>query len=199
MNDSPLKRLIDELSKLPGVGKRSAERLAMHILRMDAREASALARAIDDVKARVRPCSKCHQLSENDPCSICADPKRDSATVCVVENSSDVWAFEKSGEYRGIYHVLGGKMSPLKGIDAEDLTIQSLVDRIRQGGIDEVIIATNPDVEGDTTALYIERELEPLNVSISRIGLGLPVGGSLEFADHRTLNKALQTRRKLND
>jgi len=199
MTDSPLKRLIDELGKLPGVGKRSAERLAMHVLRMDKREASALTRAIEEVKARVKPCTTCHQLSENDPCDICADPRRDGSIVCVVEDSSDIWAFEKNSEYRGRFHVLGGRLSPLKGIGPEDLTIDELLDRIRGGGISEVIIATNPDVDGDATALYLAREIEPLKIAVSRIGLGLPVGGSLEFADHRTLQKALQTRQKLTD
>jgi recombination protein RecR len=194
---SPIDRLIEELGKLPGIGRRTAERLADHILKMDARDADSLVEAIEQVKAHTRICSVCFNLSERDPCPICDDPSRDAGLICVVEDTADLRAFEKAGGYRGLYHVLGGRLSPLKGIGPEDLTVEALLTRVRAGGVEEVILATNPDVDGDATALFLGRELEPTGVNVTRIGLGVPVGGNLEYADQRTLQKALQSRQKV--
>src|SRR5690606_39125294 len=175
-----------------------AERLALHVQQMDARDARALTAAIEDVKARIRRCSICANLAESDPCAICGDQRRDHSMVCVVENPQDVRAFEKGGAYRGVYLVLGGRMSPLRGIGPEDLNIQLLMDRIERGGIAEVILATNPDMEGDMTAAYIAQQLTDSAVAVTRIGQGIQVGGSLEFADQRTLQKAIQARQKID-
>lgn len=198
MPSSPLDKLIDELGKLPGIGRRTAERLAIHVQAMDAQDARALVAAIEEVKAKLRQCSKCGNLAESDPCSICSDARRDQAVICVVENPQDVRAFEKGGDYRGVYHVLGGRMSPLRGIGPEDLNMAALLNRLRGGGVSEVILATNPDLEGEMTAAYLAREIEALGVPATRIGQGIQVGGSLEFADQRTLQKALQARRRMD-
>ncbi|GAB4316935.1 MAG: recombination mediator RecR [Candidatus Sumerlaeia bacterium] len=198
MATSPLNKLIEELSKWPGIGRRTAERLALHIQRMDVRQVKSLVEAIEEVKARMRVCSVCGNLGESDPCAVCGDERRDHSTVCVVEQPQDVWAFEKTGDFHGVYHVLGGRLSPLRGVGPEDLSIGALLERVRQGGVREVILATNPDMEGETTAMFLAQELEPLGVAVTRIGLGLPMGGSLEFADQRTLQKALQARQKFS-
>jgi recombination protein RecR len=193
----PLARLIDELSKMPTVGPRTAQRLAFHILRLPPEEAQALAEAILDVKQRMRSCSICFTITDVDPCAICANPGRTSTTVCVVEDPRDVMALERTREFRGRYHVLGGAISPLDGVGPDDLKINELLARVRAGGVQEVIVATNPRVEGEATAIYLARVLKPLGVRVTRIAHGLPVGGDLEYADEVTLARALEGRRDL--
>lgn len=193
----PLARLIDELSKMPTVGPKTAQRLAFHILRLPPEEAKALAEAILDVKAKMRHCSTCFTITDVDPCAICADSVRNGALLCVVEDPRDVLALERTREFRGRYHVLHGAISPLDGIGPDDLKIPELLARVRSGGIAEVIIATNPRVEGEATAIYLARVLKPLGVRVTRIAYGLPVGGDLEYADEVTLARALEGRRDL--
>ncbi|MDR7481245.1 MAG: recombination mediator RecR [Armatimonadota bacterium] len=193
----PLQRLLDELTKMPTVGPKTAQRLAFHILRLPPEEARALAEAIVDVKARMRYCSVCFGITDVDPCVICANPARQATVLCVVEDPRDVLALERTREFRGRYHVLGGAISPLDGIGPDDLKIPQLIERVRAGGIEEVIIATNPRVEGEATAIYLARVLKPLGVRVTRIAHGLPVGGDLEYADEVTLARALEGRRDL--
>lgn len=192
-----LARLVAELSKLPGVGPRTAERLAFHLLRAPREDAEALLAAVRDVKEKVRPCSRCFHVSEADPCEVCANPARDASTVCVVEQSKDLWAIEKSGAYRGHYHVLLGRVAPLEGIGAQDLTIDALVRRVREGGVKEVILATNPNLEGDGTALHLAKALSPLGVRLTRIARGVPSGASIEFASRAILADAIQGRQEV--
>ena len=194
---STIQNLINELTKLPGIGRRTAERLAFFILKEDEGLGKNLADAILEVKRKVRFCSRCGNLTEDDPCAICSDPGRNRALVCVVEEPKDVWAIERVGTYRGLYHVLMGAISPLDGIGPDKLRIRELLGRIESGGIDEVIIATDPNVEGDATALYISKLVKPLGITVTRIASGLPVGGDLEYADSVTLSKALNGRRPL--
>ncbi|MGQ0568817.1 MAG: recombination mediator RecR [Armatimonadota bacterium] len=193
----PLARLIDELSKMPTVGPKTAQRLAFHILRLSPEEARVLADAILDVKAKMRYCSTCFTITDVDPCAICTNPARSDAVLCVVEDPRDVIALERTREFRGRYHVLHGAISPLDGIGPDDLKIPELLPRVRAGGIKEVIVATNPRVEGEATAIYLARLLKPLGVRVTRIAHGLPVGGDLEYADEVTLAKALEGRRDL--
>jgi recombination protein RecR len=193
----PLQRLLDELMKMPTVGPKTAQRLAFYILRLSPEDARALADAILDVKAQMRHCSICFSITDVDPCAICANPARQPTVLCVVEDPRDVVALERTREFRGRYHVLGGAISPLDGIGPDDLRIAQLVERVRAGGIEEVIIATNPRVEGEATALYLARVLKPLGVRVTRIAHGLPVGGDLEYADEVTLARALEGRRDL--
>lgn len=193
----PLARLIDELSKMPTVGPKTAQRLAFHILRLPLDEARALADAILDVKAKMRHCSTCFTITDVDPCAICADPARNGAVLCVVEDPRDVIALERTREFRGRYHVLHGAISPLDGVGPDDLKIPQLLARAQTGGITEVIVATNPRVEGEATAIYLARALKPLGVRVTRIAHGLPVGGDLEYADEVTLARALEGRRDL--
>ncbi|MCK4271881.1 recombination protein RecR [bacterium] len=188
-----ISRLMDELAKMPGIGPKTAQRLAFYILKIPAQEALSLAAAIQDVKEKVRYCSTCFNLTEEDPCAICRDATRDSATICVVEEANDLLALEKTNEYRGLYHVLGGALSPLDGIGPDDLHIDELLDRLPQG-IEEVILATNPNVEGEATALYLRKLLKPFEISVTRVARGLPVGGDLEYADQATLTRALEDR-----
>lgn len=188
-------RLLEELRRLPGVGRRTAERLAHHILRMDEDEALALARAIQDVKRNTRSCSRCANVTESDPCDICSDARRDATVVCVVEQPRDVVAFEQSAAYQGLYHVLGGRVSPLDGVSAEDLTIAGLAERVKREGVREVILATSPDLEGDGTALHVERALRPTGVSVSRIARGVPSGYSIDGSSTAMLHDALAGRR----
>jgi recombination protein RecR len=190
-------QLINELTKLPGIGRRTAERLAYFILKEDGGIGRSIADAILEVKRRVRFCEVCGNLTEKDRCGICEDPKRDRRLVCVVEEPKDVWALERMGTYRGLYHVLMGAISPLDGIGPEDLRIRELLKRIEKESVEEVIIATDPNVEGDATALYISKLIKPLGVPVTRIASGLPVGGDLEYADSVTLSKALAGRRPL--
>ncbi len=192
-----LARLVEQLSRLPTVGPKTAQRLALHILRMGEEEVRQLAEAILEARARVKPCSVCFHLTDTDPCAICTSPTRDPSVLCVVEDSRDVLALERSREFRGRYHVLQGAISPLDGVGPEDLRIRELLERLRTGEVREVIVATNPRVEGDATALYLARLIRPLGVKVTRLAHGLPAGGDLEYADEVTLAKALEGRREL--
>lgn len=189
-------RLINGFKQLPGIGQRTAERLAFHLLLAPREEALSLAEALRDVKERARPCSRCFHVTEQDPCPICADARRDQSLVCVVERPPDVLAMEKSGGYRGLYHVLLGSVSLIEGVDPEDLTIAALVKRIRAGGIKEVILATNPNFDGDSTALHLREALEDSGVRLTRLARGLPTGSSLEFASKAILSEALEGRQR---
>lgn len=192
-----LARLVEQLSKLPTVGPKTAQRLALHVLRMPEDEVRQLAEALVEARSRVRPCSVCFHLTDTDPCAICTSPTRDPSVLCVVEDSRDVLALERAREFRGRYHVLGGAISPLDGVGPEDLRIRELLDRLRTGQVREVIVATNPRVEGDATALYLARLIRPLGVKVTRLAHGLPVGADLEYADEVTLARALEGRREL--
>jgi recombination protein RecR len=193
----PLARLIDELSKLPGVGPKTAQRLAYHILRAPLPDADALAAAIRSVKTDLRYCSVCFNIAEADPCVICSSDERDGGLVCVVEEPLDVLAIERTGEFRGRYHVLHGAISPIDGIGPEQLKIKELLVRLEPEGVEEVILCTNPNIEGEATALYLARLLKPLGVRVTRLASGLPVGGDLEYADELTLGRALEGRREV--
>lgn len=194
---APLERLIERLRALPGVGQKSAQRLAFHILRSPDTEVRALAAAIVEVKERIRLCGVCYNITDVDPCLLCADASRDRASICVVEEPNNVVAIDKSGGFRGLYHVLHGSLSPLKGIGPDDLKIPALLERLRDGAVKEIILATNPNVEGEATAVYLSRLLKPLGLRVTRIALGLPVGSELEYADEVTVGKALEGRREL--
>lgn len=193
----PIARLIEELEKLPGIGHKTAQRLAFHILNLPAEKSEALANAIREAKLKTRYCSVCSNITETDPCSICSSAKRDHGIICVVEDPKDVIAMERVREFNGVYHVLHGVISPMEGIGPEDIRIKELLQRICDGNIREVIIATYPDVEGEATAMYISRLLKPIGIRITRIAHGIPVGGDLEYADEVTLAKALEGRREL--
>lgn len=190
-------RLLDELERLPGIGPKSAQRVAYHILRADTESAHRLADAIVEVKETIRFCSRCFNLSEGELCAVCSDPERDVSAICVVEEPRDVVAIERTGEFRGSYHVLQGAISPMDGVGPEQLRVRELVERIGAGGVTEVVVATNPNVEGETTAVYLARLIKPLGVRVTRIASGLPVGGDLEFADEVTLGRALEARREM--
>ncbi len=192
-------RLIEEFQRLPGIGPKSAQRLAFHILRTDEESARRLADAIVEVKRSVRFCSQCFNLAEGDLCEVCASEKRDRSVLCVVEEPRDVVAIERSGGFTGLYHVLHGAISPMDGIGPDQLKMRELVERASAGEVREVIVATNPNVEGETTALYIARLLRPLGVRVTRIASGLPVGGDLEYADEVTLSRALEGRRDIGE
>jgi recombination protein RecR len=193
----PLARLIEALERLPGVGPKTAQRLAFHLLRQTPEEVRALAQAIVAVRETVRPCAVCRNLTDGERCAICEDPRRDRSQICVVAEPQDVVAMESSGEYRGLYHVLGGLISPLEGVGPEQLAIAALLQRLQEGGVREVIIATNPVVEGDATAIYLARLIKPLGIKVTRIALGLPVGGDLDYADQVTIGRALLGRTEL--
>ncbi len=194
---APIARLLEELERLPGIGPKSAQRLAFHILRADEAAAGRLAEAIVEVKRSIHFCARCFNLAEADLCEVCRDPRRDEHIVCVVEEPRDVVAIERTGEFHGLYHVLQGAISPIDGVGPEQLRVRELIDRIGAGGIEELILATNPNVEGETTALYISRLAKPLGVRVTRIASGLPVGGDLEYADEVTLGRALEARREM--
>ena len=189
--------LVDKLTGLPGIGKKTAQRLAFYIMKLDSEEALSLARAIEDVKNKVTHCSQCFNLTEVDPCEICSDPKRDKSVICVVENPSDVNAIEKTGIYRGVYHVLGSALSPLDNIGPDELRFHELEKRL-DDSVKEVIVATNPTVEGEATASYIASQLEKIDITVSRIARGLPIGGDLELADKVTLARSLEGRMNMN-
>ncbi len=193
----PLARLIEELSKLPTVGPKTAQRLAFHLLSMSPQDAEALATAILDAKSKIRHCSICANVTEADPCAICTNPRRDRSVICVVEDPRDVAAMERIREFTGLYHVLQGAISPLDGVGPDDLRIAELLHRVAGGEVREVIVATNPRVEGEATALYLSKVLKPLGVRVTRIAHGLPVGGDLEYADEVTLARALEGRRDM--
>jgi recombination protein RecR len=194
---NPIARLVKELARLPGIGEKTAQRLAFHILKAGAGYAGELAAAITGVVRDVRLCSSCQTLTDRDPCAICADPRRDARTICVVEGVPDLVAIERTHEYRGRYHVLHGALSPLDGVGPSDLKIRELLLRLEQAPVDEVVLATNPDVEGEATALYLTKLLKPLGVKVTRIAQGVPMGGDLEYADQVTLARALSGRREL--
>jgi recombination protein RecR len=193
----PIARLIQQLAKLPGVGQKTAARLAFHILRAPAEDALALAAAIGDLRSRIRFCGQCFDFTESDPCVLCADQRRDGALVCVVAQPQDVVAIERTGGFRGRYHVLHGVLSPLDGIGPEDLRMDELVRRCGRDDVKEVIVATNPSVEGEATAVYLAKLLRPLGIRTSRIATGVPMGGELEYADRATLARAIEGRRDL--
>jgi recombination protein RecR len=192
-----IQRLMAELGKLPGIGARTAERLAFYLLKCSEEEALALADAIRDVKRRVRPCTVCFNLAEGDLCTVCADPRRDKGLLCVVEQPKDLLAIESTGAYHGVYHVLMGHIAPLEGVEAEDLTIEALVRRVGAGGVKEVILATNPTVAGDGTALHITSLLGRTGVKVTRLARGLPAGGQIEYAAKSSLTDALNERRQM--
>lgn len=197
MNDlaPALERVIHELSKLPGVGQKTAQRLTFHLLQAPRADAEALGRAILDLREKIQLCSDCFNLAEDDLCPICADPRRDLSMLCVVEGPSNLLALERTRAYRGLYHVLGGALSPLKDIGPDDLRLRELMQRVKDGEYREVILATNPDVEGEATAVYLARLLSPLEIQVTRLAQGLPAGGDLEFTDELTLRRAFEGRR----
>jgi recombination protein RecR len=194
----PVQDLIDELGRLPGVGPKSAQRIAFHLLKVSKEDANRLARSITEAKDRVRFCALCFNISEGEQCGICADPRRETTVVCVVEEPRDLVAVEKTGEFKGRYHVLQGAISPIEGVGPEQLRIRELLERIGSEGIEEVILCTNPNLEGEATALYLGRLLKPLGLRVTRIASGLPVGGDLEYADELTLGRALEGRREVD-
>ncbi len=194
---APLARLINELSKLPGIGGKTAQRLAFHILSMDEKEVSGIADAMVSAKKKMKYCSVCGNLTEEDPCAICTDKTRRQDVICVVENPKDVIAMERIKEFDGLYHVLHGAISPMEGIGPEDINLKQLIVRLQNSNVNEVIVATNPNIEGEATAMYIARLLKPSGIKISRIANGIPVGGDLEYADEVTLLKAMEGRREL--
>jgi len=193
----PVERLITELSKLPSIGPKSAQRIAFHIVRGPGEDAYGLAEALREVKDRIRPCKRCFNLTEEEECDICRDARRDAGVICAVEDPYDIGSIEKTGEYRGFYHVLGGSLSPLDGIEPEDLRIAELVERVKQEGTEEIVVATNPNTTGEATALYIAEEVKDLGVRVTALASGLPVGGDLEYADEVTLGRAFAGRRQL--
>lgn len=193
----PLSNLIEELSKLPGIGGKTAQRLAFHILSQDNKEAFALANAILEAKKSMKYCSVCGNLTDVDPCGICTDPTRDQSVICVVESPRDVSAMERIKEFRGLYHVLHGAISPMDGIGPENINLKQLIVRLQQNDIREVILATNPNIEGEATAMYAARLIKPSGIKVTRIAHGVPVGGDLEYADEVTLSKAMEGRREL--
>ena len=190
-------RLVEQLQKLPGIGAKGAQRLAFHLLRNPREEAERLCDAIRDVKERVTYCSVCNNITDVDPCTFCTGPSRDQRVICVVEEPQNVTAVEKTREFRGTYHVLMGALSPLHGVGPEELKIKGLLGRVGQGSVDEVILATNPTVEGEATAFYLARLLKPLGVRVTRIAMGIPVGSDLEYADEVTMTRAMEGRRDL--
>jgi recombination protein RecR len=194
---SAIDDLTSELARLPGIGRKTALRLTYHLLKQPPEQSRRLADALQTLAEKVRPCARCFNLTEEELCAICRDPRRDPALLCAVEDAADIGAIERAGEFRGQYHVLGGRLSPLDGITPEDLTIRQLVQRVEQGGVREVILATNPSLEGEATALYVQRQLASLEVAVTRIARGLPVGGDLEYADGVTIAQALSARRAM--
>jgi recombination protein RecR len=192
-----LTRLVEQLQRLPGIGRKSAQRLAFHILRSPREDAEQLIDAVRDLKDRVTYCSICNNITDTDPCVYCADDARDRATICVVEEPQNVIGIEKTRDFKGLYHVLGGAISPLQGIGPDELKIKGLLQRVQGGGVSEVILATNPNVEGEATAIYLAKLLKPLGVRVTRIAMGVPVGSDLEYADEITVHKAMEGRREV--
>ncbi|HET9179334.1 MAG TPA: recombination mediator RecR [Terriglobia bacterium] len=194
---APLARLIDELKRLPGIGQKSAQRIAFHLERAPREDVQRLAESLLDAKDKIRLCSVCNNLTEADPCEYCSDPRRDPELLCVVETPYNVISVEKAHEFRGRYHVLHGALSPLQGIGPEQLKLKNLIDRLKDGTVREMIVATSPTVEGEATAVYLARLVKPLGVKVSRIAMGIPVGSDLEFADEVTMLRALEGRREM--
>lgn len=197
MYDGIVQDLIDEFGRLPGIGPKSAQRIAFHILQTPTFDVARLAQLLGELRERVRFCEVCGNVSEQDRCAICRDPRRDQTLICVVEDAKDVAAIERTREYRGLYHVLGGAISPIAGIGPDDLRIASLMQRLADGTVQEVILATNPNLEGEATATYLSRLLHTLEIAVTRLASGLPVGGDLEYADEVTLGRAFEGRRSL--
>lgn len=189
--------LVERLTRLPSIGRKTAQRLAFYLLKAPPAEAQALADAILQVRARIRPCSRCNSLTESDPCTLCEDPGRDDSVLCVVEEGHDMAAIERTGRFRGRYHVLGGVLSPLDGIGPAELHLDQLVARVRDEGVRELVVATNPTVEGEATAAYLARVIKPLGARVTRIAAGIPVGGDIEYADEVTMARAMEGRREL--
>ena len=192
-----LQKLIDELGKLPGVGPKSAQRIAFHLIKLPEQDALSLANAIQEAKQKVRFCERCFNMSDEAICEICSDTQRDSSLVCVVEEPRDIVALERTREYKGLYHVLQGAINPIDGVGPEQLKIRELLERLKGNNLQEVILCTNPNIEGEATAMYLAKLIEPLGIQVSRIASGLPVGGDLEYADELTLGRALEGRRKI--
>jgi recombination protein RecR len=190
-------RLIDELKHLPGIGQKTAQRLAFHLLHVDREQALALSDAIREAKEKIRPCSVCNNITDTDPCYFCTGVTRNKKIICVVEEAPNISAVEKTREYNGMYHVLGGALSPLQGRGPEQLKIKSLIERLKGGTVEEIIIATNPTAEGEATAVYLSKLIKPLGVRVTRIAMGIPVGSDLEYADEVTMVKAMEGRREL--
>ena len=197
MYAGPVQELIDELGRLPGVGPKSAQRIAFHLLKLSKPDALRLAQAITEVKDRVAFCRRCFNVSEGEECELCADPRRDPHLICVVEEPRDIVAVEKTHEFKGRYHVLQGAISPIEGIGPDQLKVRELLARLEPEGVTEVILCTNPNIEGEATAMYLARLLKPLGITVTRIASGLPVGGDLEYADELTLGRALEGRREV--
>jgi recombination protein RecR len=198
MYDGIVQDLIDELGRLPGVGPKSAQRIAFHLIEADAEVANTLATTLQEVKKRVRFCEVCGNIAEAARCGICVDPKRDLSSICVVEDSKDISSIERTREFRGLYHVLGGSISPIAGVGPDQLRIKDLMKRLADPGIKEVILATNPNLEGEATATYLSRLLGSMEITVSKLASGLPVGGDLEYADDMTLGRAFEGRRRVN-
>lgn len=192
---NPITNLIEELSKLPGIGSKSAQRLAFYIISMPEENARNLAESIINAKTNVKYCSSCCNLTDEDPCSICSNPKREKDTIMVVEDPRDMAAYEKTREYKGLYHVLHGTISPMNGVSPQDIKIKELLERLKNDSVKEIILATNPNVEGEATAMYISRLIKPLGIKVTRIAHGVPVGGDIEYVDEVTLSRALEGRR----
>ena len=197
MFEAPVQQLIDELARLPGIGRKSAQRLAFHLLNVEMEDARRLAQAVIEMRETVRQCSRCFNITGGEECSICLDLRRDPTMLCVVERAQDIVVVEKTQEFRGRYHVLGGAISPIEGIGPDQLTIREMLARLEEENVAEVIVATNPTVEGDTTAMYLARTLKPLGIKVTRLASGLPVGGDLDYADELTLGRALVGRREM--
>ncbi len=193
----PIVKLIDELKRLPGIGSKTAQRLAFHLLRVPPEQALALAEAIRQAKLSIHECSVCNNITDSDPCLYCSSPTRSRKTICVVEQPHNILAVEKTRQYSGLYHVLGGALSPLEGVGPDQLKLKSLIERLKSGTVEEIIIATNPTAEGEATAVYVSKLLKPLGVRVTRIGVGIPVGSDIEYADEVTMLKAMEGRRDL--
>jgi len=196
--EGPVQRLIDELGRLPGVGPKSAQRIAFYLLKTPPEDATRLARSIVEVKERISWCRRCFNIAEGELCAYCRDERRDGSVVCVVEEPRDIVAVERTAEFKGLYHVLQGAISPIEGIGPEQLRVKELLNRVGEEGITEIILATNPNIEGEATAMYLARLLNPLGIVVTRIASGLPVGGDLEYADEVTLGRALEGRRNID-
>ena len=197
MNSFPdsILQLIEAFSSFPGIGKKTAQRMAFHVLRSSSNIASQLSESVINMKSKIRFCSVCNGITENDPCNICSNPKRDESSICIVEQASDVYTFEKTNSYHGVYHVLGGVLSPLDGVGPDDLAIESLISRVKPGY--EIVIATNPSIEGEATSLYIAKLLKQQSVKVTRLARGLPMGGDLEYLDEATLMRAMEGRTRI--
>lgn len=193
----PISKLIHEFSKLPGIGNKSAQRLAMHVLKMNSEDVKSLAHAIVEAKEKIVNCSICFNITSKDPCSICSDIKRDRGTICIVQEANDIIAIEKTKEYHGLYHVLQGAISPMEGIGPNEIRIRELIVRLQNEDVQEVILATNPNIEGEATAMYISKLIKPSGIKVTRIAHGIPIGGNLEYTDEVTLSKAIEGRHEI--